>query len=544
MSAPKVTIKEQDLSVRVPSFPGVYAGIAIEARRGPTEPTLVTSEKQLLDLYTVDGRIPRNVSNSLLSAMSYLRYSDKLWVVRAVSNDDKYAGIKYGLDSDGNPVVTPLATGLGSPDEIGAPGGLTLGSSDRFVLLAADPGNWPNGNLKVIFESIRTNGGAPEVPDPWHNNAFVIRVFFNNAQVERWVVSLDEAAVDGNGVSIFLNSVLTRSAYIRGYANPGRGNNSVGTLPAPGSSGPVYAFAGGNSGTVTRGNYINAIKRLREKDNYPLTLLLDGGFADPAYAVELVNIAEERKDCVAVLSVPAERELSANYLNEVVNYATQPGSGVGGINSSYAALYSPHILVYIADIDDYRYVSPDGYAAGAISQTASNYEIWFPVGGWNRGKLNVLDVLRHYSSGELDQLYLNNVNPIRYRRGKGIAIWGQKTLWRIPSSLDRLNVRLLLIVIENAIAEALENFLFELNDEFTRRLVKAMIESYMEDIKARRGVYDYLVVCDDSNNSPYDIDNYRLNVDLYVKPTKAIEYIQFRTVITPTGVDFSMVKGG
>jgi hypothetical protein len=78
-------------------------------------------------------------------------------------------------------------------------------------------------------------------------------------------------------------------------------------------------------------------------------------------------------------------ELSANYLNEVVNYATQPGTGLGGINSSYAALYSPHILVYIADIDDYRYVSPDGYAAGAISQTASNYEIWFPVGGWNRG---------------------------------------------------------------------------------------------------------------------------------------------------------------
>jgi hypothetical protein len=278
MSAPKVTIKEQDLSVRVPSFPGVYAGIAIDARRGPTEPTLVTSEKQLLDLYTVDGRIPRNVSNSLLSAMSYLRYSDKLWVVRAVSNDDKYAGIKYGLDSDGNPVVTPLATGLGSPEEIGAPGGLTLSSSDRFVLLAADPGNWPNGNLKVIFESIRTNGGAPEVPSPWHSNAFVIRVFFNNVQVERWVVSLDEAAVDGNGVSIFLNSVLARSAYIRGYANPGRGGNSVGTLPASGSSGPIYAFAGGVSRNRNPWKLHKCDKEAKGKGQLPLDTSIGRGF--------------------------------------------------------------------------------------------------------------------------------------------------------------------------------------------------------------------------------------------------------------------------
>lgn len=544
MAAPKVYIKEQDLSIRVPSFPGVYAGIAIEAPRGPTEPMLVTSEKQLLDLYTVNGRIPRGVDNTLLSAMTYLRYADKLWVVRAKSNDDRYAGLKYSLDQNGDPVVTPLSTGLSDPQEVGSPSGLSFTSSDRFVILAADPGSWANGGfVQLRFESIKRVANAPEVPDPWAAEAFVISVFVGGLPAERWVVSLNEAAVDGNGVSIFLETVLNRSAYIRGYANPGRADNNVGTLPAPGS-GTAYPLAGGVTGTVTRGNMINAIKKLKEKDNYPLTLILDGGFADPAYAVELVNLAEQRQDAVAILSVPAERERSSNYLNAVVDYAVVPGTGVGGINSSYAALYSPHVLVYLADLDEYRYISPDGYAAGAISRTAANYEIWFPVGGWNRGRLNVIDILRHYSGGELDYLYLNNVNPIRYRRGKGIAIWGQKTLWRIPSALDRLNVRLLLIVIENAIAEALENFLFELNDEFTRRLVRAMIESYMEDIKSRRGVYDYLVVCDESNNSPVDIDNYRLNVDLYVKPTKAIEYIHFRTVITPTGVDFSMVRGG
>lgn len=538
MAAPKVYIKEQDLSVRVPSFPGVYAAIAIESPRGPTTPTLVTSESQLLSLYMVDGTIPRNVSNSVLSAMSYLRYSDKLWVVRAISSSHRYAALLVSKDSSNAPVLSPLATGLGSPDDIGTT--LSFTSSDLFLIMAADPGNWANGYLSVKLERIRSVGSTQEVPAPWDQKAFVIKVRAGNREVERWVVSLEEEAKDGNGVSIYLETVLQRSAYIRGYANPGRSTDDIGLT----TDTDWIALAGGDIGTVTKGSFINAMSHFREKDNYPVTLLLDGGFADPDYARELVDIAEFRKDAVAILSVPAEAEMSADYLNAVVGYATTPGTGVGGINSSYASLYTPHIKVYVADIDEYRYVSPDGYVAGAISRTAANYEIWYPVGGWNRGRLNVVDILRHYSSGELDYLYDNGVNPIKYRRGKGIAIWGQKTLWRIPSALDRLNVRLLLIVIENAIAEALENFLFELNDEFTRRLIKAMIESYMEDIKARRGVYDYLVVCDESNNSPVDIDNYRLNVDLYVKPTKAIEYIHFRTVITPTGVDFSMVKGG
>ena len=178
MAAPRVYIKEQDLSVRVPSFPGVYAGIAIEAPRGPTEPTLVTSEKQLLDLYTVDGRISRGVDNTLLSAMTYLRYSDKLWVVRAVANDDRYAGLKYSLDNNEAPVVSPLATGVSSPEEVGSPGGLTFTSSDRFVILAADPGSWANGGfLQVRFEAIKTVAGTPEVPSPWSSEAFVISVF-------------------------------------------------------------------------------------------------------------------------------------------------------------------------------------------------------------------------------------------------------------------------------------------------------------------------------------------------------------------------------
>jgi len=151
-------------------------------------------------------------------------------------------------------------------------------------------------------------------------------------------------------------------------------------------------------------------------------------------------------------------------------------------------------------------------------------------------------VNRRFTKGEMDYLYDNGINPIRFYPGKGIVIWGQKTLSARPSALDRMNVRLMLIVIEPAIEAALEDFLFELNDEATRGLVKTMIDNYMEGIKGRRGVYDYYTVCDDSNNSADDIDNYRMNVWLFVKPTKAVEYIPFSVVITSTGMDFSLAQ--
>lgn len=154
--------------------------------------------------------------------------------------------------------------------------------------------------------------------------------------------------------------------------------------------------------------------------------------------------------------------------------------------------------------------------------------------------MQVLDCRRRFTSGEMDYLYDNGINPIRFAPGRGILIWGQKTLSARPSALDRLNVRLLLIVIEPAIAYALEDFMFEINDAGTRSIVTAMIQSYMNDIKGRRGVYDFRVVCDDTNNTPEDIDNYRMNVWLFVQPTKAVEEIPFKTIITRTGMSFEL----
>ena len=186
------------------------------------------------------------------------------------------------------------------------------------------------------------------------------------------------------------------------------------------------------------------------------------------------------------------------------------------------------------------YVSPDGYAAAAISATASHYEIWFPPAGFKRGMVNVQDLRRRFSKGQRDILYDNGINPLRFAPGRGILIWGQKTLLSRPSSLDRLNVRLLLITIEPAISEALEDFMFDINDAPTRAQVDALVSSGMDNVQARRGVTSYDVVCDTTNNTPAIIGANKLVCAVYVNPTKSIEDIPFQLVITREGMDFSV----
>ena len=213
------------------------------------------------------------------------------------------------------------------------------------------------------------------------------------------------------------------------------------------------------------------------------------------------------------------------------------------LNSSYSALYTPHIQIQDKFNDRKLWISPDGAVAGNISLSANNYEIWYPTAGFKRGVLNVLSVTRKFSEGELDLLYTAGINPIRFFPGKGIVIWGQKTLLARASALDRLNVRLLLVVIEPAIKDLLENFLFELNDDGTRSIISTKLESYLEVIKARKGVTDFAVVCDATNNTDADIDANRLNVDIFIKPSISIEEIPVRVVITPNNISFADAAG-
>jgi len=365
-------------------------------------------------------------------------------------------------------------------------------------------------------------------------NAFVILVFDSdnlNTPVERWVVSRVVGAKDGFGNNIFIEDVLQGSSYIRALNN----DSISGTLTI-GSQLVALPLAGGDDGSpVTDGALINAISDFSNSSSYPVTVLMDGGWATAAYGSALSALAAARQDCVPYLSTPHSAEVSENYLNALVNYR----SNVLNLNTPYGGLFSPHPLIFDADNDVEINVPPDGYAAAAVSFSAANYEMWFPAAGFKRGNLNVLDLSVRFSDGERDYLYDNGINAFRFYPGKGIIIWGQKTLQSTPSDLDRLNVVLLTVVLIPAIKTVLETFLWELNDDDTRASVVTLLSAYLTTVVANRGLYDFDVVCDKTNNQPSDIDNYIMNVWVFIKPEKSTEYIPLKLVLTSTGVSFT-----
>lgn len=515
MGSANVEISEVDLSTRVPSFPGVYTTLilpgATKGQRGVFR--LVTSETDFLKKYTPDNRIEVGYDLAYFSALAILQKTNKLWI-GVPDNGALYGGVS--VISGSTPSIISFRSGVADPVA------REFELDEAFCITGSNQGTWNNDI------SIQLDDNTSKEPD-----SFTIKVIRKNIVVETHVVSRIEGKRDGYNRNIFIEDVLQSSNYIRAYNNPAVAENAV----------LLYAsrkvLAGGENGNATTdGQMILLADILKNVDEVPMTLFCDGGRSTAPYHTAMIEVVESRKDSVALLSTPYVAEANSDYLNEVVKYRTETLNA----NTSYAALYSSHVKVYDKFNDRSIYVSPDGYAAAIISATAASQEIWYPPAGFRRGKLNVTDVRRRYSKGEMDYLYDNGINPIRFAPGRGIVIWGQKTLLARPSSLDRLNVRLLLITIEPAIAEALEDFVFEFNDDSTRAIVRAMINSYMSNNKARRGVYDFRVKCDADNNSDEDIDNNIMNVWLFVKPSKSAEFIKFTTAITRTGMSFELAE--
>lgn len=512
MSSPKVLSSEIDLTTRVPSFPGVYGYLCGAFRRGDVGvPSLVTSEAQYLSRYTANDQVEVGEDLAHFSALAFLQKSNKLWVVR-VANQALYGGYIVGSANDSS-TTSVVESGIEDPATY------SFSANDTLLIYGKDPGAW-NSNIKVAI--------LPYTKEP---NCVEIVVFYNNVEVERWPISRNQGQKDGFGRSLYVEDVIASSNYIRIL------DNVLNTNPIKtGTITETYQIRHGSNGqAVTDSERIRALDQMKNTNAYQVTLLLDAGNTTASYHKAMIGAAEERKDCVAILSVPYEAVAHSDYINKILEYRNTTLNA----NTSYAALYAPHLKVYDKFNDRKVWVSPDGYVASIISATADNQELWYPPAGFRRGMLSTVeDVYRRFTVGEMDILYEAGINPIRFAPGRGILVWGQKTLLARPSRLDRLNVRLLLIVIEPAIAEALEDYVFEINNVANRQLVTAMIVSYLENIKGRNGLYDYYVQCNDENNTSEDIDNNRMNVWVFVKPTASAEYIHFKTIITPTGLDF------
>jgi phage tail sheath protein FI len=252
------------------------------------------------------------------------------------------------------------------------------------------------------------------------------------------------------------------------------------------------------------------------------------------------NIAENRKDCVVFLS-PDDNVVtnhSGNEATAIVNWRNAVH------DSSYAVMDSGYKYMYDRYNDVYRYIPTNGDIAGLCVRTDNTRDPWWSPAGFNRGQIKNLVKLRYNpKKADRDILYKNGINPVITFPGQGTILYGDKTLQTKPSAFDHINVRRLFIVLEKAIAIASKFFLFEFNDEFTRAQFKNLVIPYLRDIQGRRGITDFLVVCDATNNTAERIDRNEFWGDIYIKPARSINFIQLNFVAVRSGVQFSEIVG-
>lgn len=252
------------------------------------------------------------------------------------------------------------------------------------------------------------------------------------------------------------------------------------------------------------------------------------------------NIASVRKDCVAFVS-PNKDAVVFNpnaEADSVVTFRnTLRSTSYGFMDSGYKYMYDRYN-------DIYRWVPLNGDMAGLAALTEATNDAWWSPAGFNRGQIkNIVKLAWNPRKAFRDQLYKNGINPVVTFQNQGTVLFGDKTLLAKPSAFDRINVRRLFIVLEKAISIAAQFSLFEFNDEFTQAMFRNLVNPYLKDIKGRRGVTDFLVVCDSTNNTGQVVDSNQFVADIYIKPSRSINFITLNFIAVPTGIQFSEVIG-
>jgi len=322
-------------------------------------------------------------------------------------------------------------------------------------------------------------------------------------------------------------------------------SNSTASLPYSKS------FIGGSDGvtesTATVAALASAYDLFADASTVDVSLIMTGKSVGASNGAQLANylidnIAEVRKDCVVFVSPQRE---------DVVGSVVE-GSQASNIvtfrqslrNTSYAFIDSGYKYQYDKYNDLYRYVPLNGDIAGLTARSDDLRDPWFSPAGYNRGQIkNLVKLAYSPSKADRDLLYKNDINPVITQPGQGTVLFGDKTALGRPSAFDRINVRRLFIILEKTIATAANQMLFEFNDDFTRAQFLNLVEPFLRDVQGRRGITDFRVVCDETNNTPEVVDTNRFVGDIYIKPAKSINFIQLNFVAVRSGVEFNEVVG-
>ena len=604
-ASPRITISEIDKTGIVPAVGASGGAFVGNFRWGPVEQrTLVADEAGLVEVFAAPND---NNSVDFHSAAYFLKYSQTLQIVREIDdscynaisvlstglvNQDSGSNVQILVKNDAhwnNSVKSSVGTGASKtntgpwiakyPGDLGnalsvsyCPAGMDPDSGDTREDYFADwdyassfdraPGTSSyasargakNDEIHVAiidrtgaisgtansviekFEHLSVAGGAT-TPDNAPN--YISDVLNDNSQYIWNGYFGDDSAFGENDLNI-----------ARHWGNVPSTDSAVdfGVRVAAATLDPVRTNklgTGTASGTLGTGEYSTGFDLFEDKLTTELDFLIAPQYttadAGDTIVTDLESIAKDRKDCIVVASVPKNDVVGKTDAQAATNAVSFANSLPG---SSYLFIDNNYLKVFDKYNDKYINIPAASSTAGLMAASDLVADPWYSPAGQRRGNYRgVTDIVTNPNQTQRDQIYKAGVNPIANIPGTGLVLFGDKTLERRPSAFDRINVRRLFIAIEKSIGEAAKNVMFEFNDEFTRAEFVNIVEPFLRRVRGRRGITDFRVVCDETNNTQEVIDNNQFVANIFIKPARSINFVQLNFVAVRTGVDFEEVVG-
>ncbi len=559
--SPGVQVNEIDATAVVPAVSTSIGGFAGSFNWGPVDQVVsIGSEQGLADIF---GAPDDNTYKYFLTAASFLKYGNALKVVRVesghlnatgvadngllIKNDTHYVDAGYNTGAGavghwaakypgvkGNSLKVSLITeGITSfsgwaysSSFNGEPGTSTYAANlgkgsigDEVHVAVIDEDGVFSGTAGTVLETFAYASQASDAKNPDGTSNYYVDVVNNGSDYVRWMDHSSNLANAGADLRLAATTAIAgHTAAIEDSLTGGTDDNSP-----------------------TVGEIATGYDLLEDAETVDVGLLFAYPDANGAETIaeDLISIVNARKDCVAFVSPPIEDSQGASApATDVMAFAN------GLSSSSYAVCDSSAVYVYDKYNDTYRWIGAAGHVAGLCANTDNVADAWYSPAGVSRGQLlGITKLAWNPIQADRDTLYKGRVNPLVSLPGQGTMLFGDKTLLAKPSAFDRINVRRLFITLEKAVSTAAKAQLFEFNDEFTRAQFKNLVEPFLRDVKGRRGLTDFSVICDETNNTSQVIDSNSFVADIYIKPARSINYITLNFVATRTGVSFTEIAG-
>jgi hypothetical protein len=566
--SPGVLVTEKDLTNVVPAVSSSAGGYVGYFLWGPVnEIQTISSENQLVREF---GKPTSTTTVHFHTAANFLGYGNNLQLVRVVGdtaknavadgtavlikNEDDYTASYFAGEGAVGPWAAKYAGATGNSLKVSiadsstydgwayeaqfdaAPGTSTYASNvggvdDELHVIVVDEDGLFTGTAGTVLEKFAFVSKANDAKNNDGSSNYYKNIINAQSKYIWWMDHPSTGATSTGGNAHWGNAATSTFATIEDIDN---------TAWTVGGEIATFSLAGGVDAAPASGDINVGYDLFANKELVDVSLLLTGNHAVAVAQHVIDNVVLDRLDCVAFLSPPLAA-VQNNAGDEAADIVTYRNSTLDR-STSYAVMDSGWKVQYDKYNDSYVYVPLNADTAGLCARTDQTNDPWWSPAGFNRGAIkNCVKLLYSPNQTDRDTLYKNGINPVVSFPGQGVVLYGDKTLLAKPSAFDRINVRRLFIVLEKAISTAAKYQLFEFNDVFTRAQFKSLVEPFLRDVRGRRGIYDFRVVCDETNNTGEVIDRNEFVADIYIKPAKSINFIYLNFIATRTSVSFEEV---